>query len=109
MMQRFSGNDARARGCDHWFGSSYCGEPHVVVDEVDDSIYCQLHAGPLAWSARDVNLYSLALRVAAKSCSDSSHSESVVDDTTVHQCVGVLYQMPATLRDRLYPSETRAA
>jgi hypothetical protein len=77
------------KGCDEWMGGKHCGAAAPFTDEVDDRRYCLGHAGPLAWSARDVNLYSLALFVAGKA--------------NVH------YLMPAELRDRLYPSMERAA
>jgi hypothetical protein len=58
-----------ATGCDKWTGARYCdrwvpGSLHF--DEVSDEMFCPEHAGPLAWSARQVNLYSLALRVAGE-------------------------------------------
>jgi hypothetical protein len=76
-------------GCDEWTGSRYCGADASFTDEVDDRRYCLEHAGPLAWDARDVNLYSLALFVAGKA--------------------NVRYLMPAVLRNRLYPTVERAA
>jgi hypothetical protein len=83
-----SAEDAAGRAvmasCDEWTGSRYCGALALHLDEVDDRRYCLEHAGPLAWSARDVNLYSLALFVAGKA--------------------NVNYLMPAELRDRLYPT-----
>lgn len=33
------------------------------IDEVSGTVFCRDHAGPLAWSDRDVNLYSAALRI----------------------------------------------
>lgn len=32
-------------------------------DEVSGEVFCAEHAGPLAWSDHDVDMYSLALRV----------------------------------------------
>lgn len=60
-------------GCDYWTGrlneGGYCDRwvpDSMVVDEVTDEAFCPEHAGPLAWSARQVNLYSLALRFAGE-------------------------------------------
>lgn len=56
-----------AHGCDQWLGGRYCEvQDAPYVDDVQDERFCYRHAGPLAWDARDVNLYSLALRVAAR-------------------------------------------
>ncbi len=80
---------SRPCGCDAWTGADYCDRfvpdsMHVdevtsasgagvartssglYVDEVTDEVLCPEHAGPLAWSARKVNLYSLALRLAGE-------------------------------------------
>lgn len=73
-----------AHGCDEWLGSRYCGASAPHVDEVTDETFCLEHAGPLAWSAHDVDLYGLALKVAGKA--------------------RVIYLMPDELRARLYPA-----
>lgn len=52
--------------CDHWTGSRYCGADAPLLDEVTDEFFCLEHAGPLGWPARDVNLYSLALKAAGR-------------------------------------------
>lgn len=52
-------------GCDMWLGGRYCEADAPHVDEVTELRYCAEHAGPLAWSARLVNLYSAALRIGA--------------------------------------------
>lgn len=60
---------AKQRGCDTWLGGGYCDTylpDRMLVDEVTDEVFCPDHAGPLAWSARGVNMYSLALRVAGE-------------------------------------------
>ena len=51
------------RGCDHWTGRDYCGDYAPHLDEVSELRFCQLHAGALAMSDRDINLYSAALRI----------------------------------------------
>lgn len=49
-------------GCDYWTGSRYCeAKPDSFFDEVTDEVLCAEHAGPLAWSDRDVNGVSLGL------------------------------------------------
>lgn len=56
-------------GCDAWTGANYCDRfvpDSMHLDEVTDEVLCPEHAGPLGWSARLVNLYSLALKVAGK-------------------------------------------
>lgn len=57
---------SRAHGCDHWNGSRYCEALALHVDEVDDRRYCLEHAGPLAWSDRDVDGVSLGVRLAGE-------------------------------------------
>lgn len=52
--------------CDEWVGSRYCEAPALHVDEVDDRRYCLEHAGPLAWSDRDVDGVSLGVRLAGE-------------------------------------------
>lgn len=42
-----------------------CGQfDYVIEDEVTDALFCEQHAGPLAWSDHDVDAYSLALKLA---------------------------------------------
>lgn len=76
-------------GCDYWTGARYCEESTRYTDEVSDLVFCPAHAGPLAWQAYDINLYSLALLVSAE--------------------FDVLYEMPAELQARLYPVDRAAA
>jgi hypothetical protein len=53
-------------GCDEWMGGRYCGAAAPFTDEVDDRRYCREHAGPLAWSDRDVDGVSLGVRLAGE-------------------------------------------
>jgi hypothetical protein len=41
-----------------------CGAAATQQDEVSGTRFCEQHAGPLAWDARQINLYSAALRIA---------------------------------------------
>lgn len=45
-------------------GHTECGT--AFIDEVSGTIFCAAHAGPLRWSAHDVDAYSLALRIAGE-------------------------------------------
>jgi len=81
-------HESNPRGCDEWLGSRYCEAPATHVDEVTDQIYCEQHAGPLAWPDRYINLYSLALVTCGY--------------------MGMPYHMPAALAATLYPSERAA-
>lgn len=56
------------QGCDGWVTQDargwFCADaPASFTDEVTGEAFCRDHAGPLAWSNRDVNLYSAALRI----------------------------------------------
>jgi hypothetical protein len=57
---------SQPKGCDEWIGGRYCEAPAPHVDEVDDRHYCLEHAGPLAWSDRDVDGVSLGVRLAGE-------------------------------------------
>ena len=52
------------RSCDHWDGARYCEADTSFTDEVTEESFCHAHAGPLAWPACTVNVYSAALRMA---------------------------------------------
>jgi hypothetical protein len=40
-----------------------CGAAATQQDEVSGTRFCEAHAGPLAWTDRLINVYSLALRL----------------------------------------------
>lgn len=82
-------HESAPKGCDQWTGARYCEADASHVDEVDDLRYCTAHAGPLSWPVRDVNLYSLALVVSGY--------------------LDLVYQLPVSLRSRLYPTARAAA
>ena len=56
-----------AAKCSYWNGGGYCDDPDSpYVDEVAELRFCEQHAGPLSMSAHDVDVYSLALRIAGE-------------------------------------------